>query len=1310
MIDELLLELQAAGQQDASGRFTLDLAKARTKLGRFQLEGYHFLVPLVACAVLSGAETLQLRLSPTELELEFDGQPFDGATLRALFSHLLSDSRRLRELAVGLNSAMGAGWHITLESHARLTVEADRFAVEERPSPSARVKIQLKKPAPVWRKLLGALGPPREAVDVLERYCALAPVELIVCGKPLRKPVDLGRCLVWSHLEPDTFTAPRLWLADYPDSNLHRRNKSGSRVSAVLALKAQAAGVRFVVDGVLTTTSSIFLGCVFVEGVVLCDGLTRDLSGTGLVQDERLALLVETLRQEVLAMLGELAVHYDHFEGEERELARRVLLDSLQSSVRADHYIPGMDNPLLDLPWFKLAGGEETGLRPLLEQYAQVSRLPVARVHHECRPGRGPLIVCVTPENEALLTAIFPDWEEYDPALERLVHAQAARRRWEGQAPAPPQLPAGDYLHRTKLVGFDGEVGLSIVSQPAEVFLYKHRRPLGSWLCPALPRGVVAAVNHDALRPSPHFDGVEAGDPVLVTLRDALIEHLPGLYHGARWTPHNHSREVEKTAVLAYLEFLGPGGRLPDALRHWSIFDTIIGSLVNLHEVSQEVERQGFVGVIWGRDERLRGGEMPRFLTLCVDQAGVKALQVSFGKTRVRDAEIEIRRLKARPDFYARAVQAPVLSGEVVVRRRFEDGEVGLVNDPEWEPVARARALLHGRLLADGTLVPVGFGPISAVADSQDLTPTGSYHNLGPNPDAAWEAWLARVARECRLLLPLVLAELPSLQETHQRLALRLILSQLRWELARPPDDTWRELAATITFPTVNWQTVTLQGLFEARDAGRGGYVGVRLEAPLFPDEVVVLLAREVAELLGLPNLEDELRVRQLEREGGTPLPARLGPLPEGTLHTLQPLTSLEGELGLLRDLASPSRVELLCRHRRYRTLEPRTLIPFAAVVNLESPADVLPQLENEALEAVLELARQPKSTNREYLLQLAVRASLKGEPPALVIQLRRAGLVRDLVSQGLISLETLTSAAAYAAVELLSEIPYKSLQAVAAEVGLTCLPVLTSAERELLSEVCTLLPLSEDFRLRARAHANRARPRLESLELAAHFPHERWLATLELQPFGLQGEIGVPESPRGEDYWLVCRERLPLARWQPPGAGLCGVVDGPFEPTGAWDGLVDPEQVRTALAPAVARLRDALSLKLPECTPAQRTWALRVLTHEAPEYARAAESEPEQRPPSAGDLQALRNLFRSVLMKGGFPLEGDPLDDAELDPRREAALVAYDGRRLRLSALALRCSPGLLVHPLYAALAPHYASVRQLSPRQLHELLLELA
>ena len=1284
MMDELLSELQAVGQQEAGGRFTLDLAQARTKLGRYQLEGYHFLVSLVACAVLSDAERLDMRVTPSELELEFDGQPLDAATLRTLFSHLLSSQafRRLRELAVGLNSAMGAGYNIVLESHGRLTVEGDRFTVEEHPSPPPLVRICLKKPAPVWRKLLSALGPPREALEVLERYCALAPLELRVQGKPLRKPVNLGRCLVCSHLEPDSFTAPRLLVGDL-DSPLARRGPSGSRITAVLALKPQAAGVRFVVDGVLTTAAPVYLGCVFVEGVVLCESLTRDLSGTGLVQDERLALLVETLRQEVLAMLGELALHYEQFSGEERELARRILLDSLQSSVRADHYMPGMDNPLLDLPWFQLAGGETTGLRPLLDQYSQVGRLPIARIHHSCKPDRGPLIACVTAENEALLAAIFPDWEEHDPALARLAHAQEARTRWYALVPGPPQLPPGDYLAEERLFGMEGAVGLSPAFLPAEVFLYKHRRPLGSWLCPELPRGVVAAVNHDALLATPHFDGVHPEDPTRPSLQTAIAATLRPLF-----TLMSGSREARCAGLLAWLEY---GGELRPELRLGEVFDTLQGALVNLDEIHREVERIGFVGAIGARDTRLRGGEIPKFLTLILDQAGVQALQTHLGRERVRDAELEIRSLKARPEFYARSVQAAVLSGELVARRRFEGGEVGLSR--ELEPVTRARTLLHGRLLQEGFRLPLPFGPLVVVADSTDLTPTGTQTNLGAHPDAAWEAWIARVSRECRLLLPTVLAELPALEEAGRRSALRLITSQLRWELARPADDTWREIAATTNFPTINWQSVTLQGLLEAHEAGRGGYVTSRLEAPLFPDEKVALLDAEVGELLGLRCWEDELRVRLAERDGERPQEARLG-LDQAFL-AVQPLATFEGELAILRDVQAVSHVELLCRQRRYRTLEPRTCVPFRAVVNLEAPADVLAQLENEAVEAVLALVRSQE--HREYLLQLAVRVSLRGEPPALVIQLRRAPLVRDLVSRGLISLERLTSAAAYAGVELLKEIPPQSLQDIAHEVGLPCLPVLTGPEKELLSEICTLLPLSEDFRLRARAHTNRGRPRVESLELAVHFPGERWLATLSLQPYGLQGEIGVPAEPRQDDEWLACRERLPLSRWRSPGPGLCGVVDGPFEPNASWDGLADPEQVLAALAPAVARLREDTGLR-------------KLVTGSAPAYAELPEERVvEAAPRSAGDLQALRNLFGSLLLRGGFPLEGDPLAEAELDARRHAPLVDYDGRRLRLSPRAMDCPPALLIHALYAALAPYCAPVRQLSPRRVHELLVEL-
>ena len=115
----LLSELRAEGLHDTSGRFTLDLTQARSKLGRFQLGGYHFLIPLVAAAVLSGAQELELRLAADSIEIEFDGQPLDLDTLRSLFSHLLSNQshRRLRELAVAINSAMGAGYQVTLESH-----------------------------------------------------------------------------------------------------------------------------------------------------------------------------------------------------------------------------------------------------------------------------------------------------------------------------------------------------------------------------------------------------------------------------------------------------------------------------------------------------------------------------------------------------------------------------------------------------------------------------------------------------------------------------------------------------------------------------------------------------------------------------------------------------------------------------------------------------------------------------------------------------------------------------------------------------------------------------------------------------------------------------------------------------------------------------------------------------------------------------------------------------------------------------------------------------------------------------------------
>ena len=93
------------------GSFRVDRSRALEKLMNFQLpDPTFFPLPLVRCAVASGATRLLLRFSGREVVMEFVGKPFSADELRDPYSCLLeergSELRRNRELATALLTAL----------------------------------------------------------------------------------------------------------------------------------------------------------------------------------------------------------------------------------------------------------------------------------------------------------------------------------------------------------------------------------------------------------------------------------------------------------------------------------------------------------------------------------------------------------------------------------------------------------------------------------------------------------------------------------------------------------------------------------------------------------------------------------------------------------------------------------------------------------------------------------------------------------------------------------------------------------------------------------------------------------------------------------------------------------------------------------------------------------------------------------------------------------------------------------------------------------------------------------------------------
>lgn len=94
-----------------TGAFRIDRSKALEKLRDFQLErAEDFLLPWIRCAVVSGAERIEIRTLPDGLELSFGGRPFRPADLEdpyaALFEEAGPETARMKHFAAGLLGAL----------------------------------------------------------------------------------------------------------------------------------------------------------------------------------------------------------------------------------------------------------------------------------------------------------------------------------------------------------------------------------------------------------------------------------------------------------------------------------------------------------------------------------------------------------------------------------------------------------------------------------------------------------------------------------------------------------------------------------------------------------------------------------------------------------------------------------------------------------------------------------------------------------------------------------------------------------------------------------------------------------------------------------------------------------------------------------------------------------------------------------------------------------------------------------------------------------------------------------------------------
>lgn len=329
-----------------------------------------YLLSLVAGAIAGGATRVEVVASKAECGLDFDGTIYSRDELKELFANALDGSDpALRHLAVGLHAAGNSeGARVMVETWdgkegGRLRLGDGKQRTEQIAKvpwrdgvARNRIRIQLAKD---WRETVG-LGqvpfkgifggteqePLPDEAELVRQECRHAPVTIEINGTAVNEPVDLGPCTVWVHLEADE-KVPGSELPVAPPQALgERRDSSGGRFSAVLALGGdEEPAFTAVVHGVSFPVEVPILEELGVRGVVAAPELTLVDDQSAVQEDDALDGLLGELEEHVMQMGAQLAQQFGRVPEQERaQVGERVhhlveLYRSTEAFEEAQHLL-----------------------------------------------------------------------------------------------------------------------------------------------------------------------------------------------------------------------------------------------------------------------------------------------------------------------------------------------------------------------------------------------------------------------------------------------------------------------------------------------------------------------------------------------------------------------------------------------------------------------------------------------------------------------------------------------------------------------------------------------------------------------------------------------------------------------------------------------------------------------------------------------------------------------------------------------------------------------------------------------------------
>jgi hypothetical protein len=347
-VDELLGNLQAAGVLESHGTFTVDLRKAREKLQRYQLvTPRHYVLSLLSSAIGSGAKKFFFEKSGGECRVGFDGQPYTVDELKRLFENMVlgtvAAEPRLSDLGLAVQGARGlAPKFLEIESGfgkngVRLSLESQTVTIEQ--MDEAPKLTQGTGFATLFRLVEGASGPWRhfktglglagqEEIKLLKRRARYAPCDVFLGDEKLNN----------SRLGPWTLAAKLVGGPDLPEFALQSKRlfplKGDDTLSGYIGFGTEMGGWMIVDNGITFQISTDHSAYPTSRAVLFTKGLSRDLSGDGLVRNEPFQVLAGQVDKHLDSVVLRTNVDARSLSAEVKELLEPLL--AIAKSRRAE--------------------------------------------------------------------------------------------------------------------------------------------------------------------------------------------------------------------------------------------------------------------------------------------------------------------------------------------------------------------------------------------------------------------------------------------------------------------------------------------------------------------------------------------------------------------------------------------------------------------------------------------------------------------------------------------------------------------------------------------------------------------------------------------------------------------------------------------------------------------------------------------------------------------------------------------------------------------------------------------------------------